>query len=92
MQLKLHNLHIEHAMIQSELRYLIGAKVKQPIKWNHGPGSTQPKTHVFMSGWGNNPTNSKQVRFCTGLELVQAVFLVQTQTAGALPRSVSNTT
>ena len=35
---KLYNLHIHHVTIQSELRYLIGAKVVGTIKWNRGPG------------------------------------------------------
>jgi len=42
---KLHNLHIHHVTIQSELRYLIGAEVAGTLKWNRGPSSTWPKNH-----------------------------------------------
>jgi hypothetical protein len=54
-QVKLDNLRLEHVMIRSELRYLIGAKVAGTVIWNHGLGSTRPKNHGFMSGPGNNP-------------------------------------
>jgi hypothetical protein len=43
-QVKLNNLRLKHVTIQSELRYLIGAKVAGTVKWNRGLGSTWPKT------------------------------------------------
>jgi hypothetical protein len=64
--LKLHNLHIDHVMIQSELKYLIGAKVAETRKWNRGMGSTQPKNHGFMSGTGINPAMTEWVLFLVG--------------------------
>jgi len=60
-RLKLHNLHTDHFMICWDLRYLIGAKVAATVKCNRGPGTTQPKHCCFMTGPGNNPTNTKPV-------------------------------
>jgi len=37
----LHNLHTDHVMIRSELKYLIGAKVVGTVKWNRGPVRTR---------------------------------------------------
>jgi len=42
--LKLHNLHIDHVMIRSEPKYLIGAKVAGTVIWNRGPVPTRPQT------------------------------------------------
>jgi len=60
-RLKLHNLHIDHVLIRSELKYLIGAKVAGTVIWNRGPGSTLPKNCWFMSGQVNNPAKTKRV-------------------------------
>jgi hypothetical protein len=35
--LKLHNLHIDHVMIQSEIILMIGPKVAETVKWNRSP-------------------------------------------------------
>jgi len=65
-RLIVHNLHIDHATIRSELRYLIGAKVEGTIIWNGGWGAALPKTHWFMSGPGNNPAKTEWVKFLDG--------------------------
>jgi len=52
-RLELHNLHIDHVMIRSELKYLIGAKNVGTAKWTHGPVPTRPKYTGFRSGPGN---------------------------------------
>jgi len=56
---ELHDLHIHHVTIQSELRYQTGANVAGSIKWNRGPGSTRPKNRGFMSGPGEKPAMTK---------------------------------
>jgi hypothetical protein len=43
-RLKLNNLRIDHVMIRSKLKFLIGAKVEGTIKWNRGPVQTRPRT------------------------------------------------
>jgi len=65
-QLILHNLHTDHVMIQSGLKYLIGAKVGGSATWNRGPGTTRPKNCGFRSGLGNKPAKTKRVRFLAG--------------------------
>jgi len=52
-QLELHNLRTDRVMIQSELKYLIGAKDVATANWTNGPVSTQPKNTGFRSGLGN---------------------------------------
>jgi len=60
-QRELENLGTDHVMIQSELKFLIGAKVAGTVKWNRGPVTTRPKNRGFMSGAVNKPT--KTARF-----------------------------
>jgi len=67
-KLKLHNLHTDHVMIRSELKYLIGAKVGGTVKWNRSPGTTRPQNHGFISGPDNNPAKTKRVGFFAGSE------------------------
>jgi len=43
-RLELNNLRIDHIMIRSKLKYLIGAKVVGTVKWNCGPVRTRPRT------------------------------------------------
>jgi len=43
-QLKLNNVGIEHVMIRSKLKYLIGGKVVGTVKWNRCPVRTLPRT------------------------------------------------
>jgi len=52
-RLKLHNLGIHHVMIQSELKYLIGAENVGTAKWTRGPVLTRPKDTAFRFGPGN---------------------------------------
>jgi hypothetical protein len=59
--LKLHNLHTDHTMIQSELKNLIEAKVAGTVIWNRCSGSTWPKNCGFVSGPGNNPAKAELV-------------------------------
>ena len=54
-RLKLHNLHIHHVMIWSELKYLIAAKNIGTAKWTRGLSSTWPKNTGFHFGPGNDP-------------------------------------
>jgi len=49
-----HNLRIDHVTIQSELRYVIGAKGARTMIWNHHPGATWPENSGFKSSPGNN--------------------------------------
>jgi len=44
-RLKLNNLRIDHVMIRSKLKYLIGAKVFGTIKWNRSEVRTRLRTH-----------------------------------------------
>jgi hypothetical protein len=60
-RLKLHNLHTDHIVIRSELKYLIGAKVARKIIWQCGPASTWASNGWFMSGSGNNPNKTEWV-------------------------------
>jgi len=60
-RLKLHNLHSDHIVIQSELKYLIGVKVAGTVIWNRRPGLTRPKNRVFMSSSANEPAKMKRV-------------------------------
>jgi hypothetical protein len=53
-------------MIQSEHKYLIGAKVALKVILNSGPGTTPPKNCEFMSGPGNNPAMTKRILFLAG--------------------------
>jgi len=82
----LHNLHLYHVIIRWDLKFLIGAKIAGTVKWNRSPGSPQPKTA------GNNPANTKRVRFWPGLEPNQTKLPFKSRTAGGLPRPVANTT
>jgi len=43
-RLKLNNLCIDHVVIQSDLKYLIGAKDVGTVQWNRGPVQTRPQT------------------------------------------------
>jgi len=52
--LTLHNLHSDHATIQSELGYLIGGKDAGWVRWNCGPVHTQPKNCRFKSSPHND--------------------------------------
>ena len=54
-QLELQNLHVDLVMIQSDLKYLIGAKVAGSVIRNCSTCLTWPKNRAFMSGPGNNP-------------------------------------
>jgi len=51
---KVHLLRIYHIVIQSELKYLIGAQVMCLRKWGSAVGKTCPNNCRFMSGPGNN--------------------------------------
>jgi len=62
----MHNLHIDHIVIQSELWYLIGGKGAGTVIWNRGPGPTWPKNHAIFSGPGNNPAKTKWVWWLAG--------------------------
>ena len=42
-RLNLNNLHIDHVMIRSKLKYLIGAQVVGTVKWTRGPVRTRPR-------------------------------------------------
>jgi hypothetical protein len=55
-------------MIRSELKYIIGAKVAGSVKIEPRSGYNPAKTRGFMSGPGNNPANTKRVRFLAGFE------------------------
>ena len=65
-RLELHNLRTDHVMIRLELKYLIGAKVAETVKWNRGAGTTRPKNRGFMSGPGNNPAKTERFGFLGG--------------------------
>ena len=65
-RLKLHNLHTDHIVIRSELKYLIGATVAGTVIWNRGPGSIRPKNRGFMSGPGNKPAKTERVGLLGG--------------------------
>jgi len=43
-RLELNNLRIDHIMIRSKHKYLIGVKVVGTVKWNRGPVRTRPGT------------------------------------------------
>jgi len=64
--LKLHYLHTDHIMIQSELKYLIVAKVAWTVIWTRGPGSTRPKNPGFISSPGNKPVKTESVGLLGG--------------------------
>ena len=49
---KLHNLHIGHVTIQSELKILITAEVVGMVKWTHSKVPKWPKTCGFQSSPG----------------------------------------
>jgi len=61
-----HNLHIDHVMIRSELRYLIVPQVAGTGIWNHGLGTTRPNNGGFMSSPGNNSAKTERVGFLDG--------------------------
>jgi len=65
-RLKLHNLHTDHIVIQSELKYFIWVKVAGTVMCNRGPGSTRPKNRGFMSGPGNQPAKTERVGLLGG--------------------------
>jgi len=58
--LKLHNLHIDHVMTQSELRHLFGAKVAGTVEWNQSPVSTTPKSDGCLPCSSNIPVQVTQ--------------------------------
>jgi hypothetical protein len=60
-RLERHNQYNDHVLLQSELKYWIGAKVAGTVKWNRSPGTTQPNNCGFMPGPGNN--SGKTERF-----------------------------
>jgi len=65
-RLELQNLCPDHAMIRSELKYVIGVKVAGTVEWNRGPGTTRPNNRGFMSGPGNNPAKTQWVGYLAG--------------------------
>jgi len=64
--LELHNLHTDHLMMQSELKYLIGAKVVGTVKMEPRSGCNPAKNRGFMSGPGNKPTKTARFGFLGG--------------------------
>jgi hypothetical protein len=60
------NLHLQHVMIRSELRYLVGAKGVGTVKLYHGVGTTQLKNCRVMSSPGNNPAKTTPFRCLAG--------------------------
>jgi len=69
--LTLHLVHIYHIVIRSKLRYLIGAKGLSPWEWGSAVWLARAKHRGFISGPGNNPSKTEQVKFldCSGTEL-----------------------
>jgi hypothetical protein len=65
-QVILDNLHLEHATIRSELRYLIGAKVAGTVILEPRGGYNPAKNRGFMSGPGNNPAKTMRFGFLAG--------------------------
>jgi hypothetical protein len=65
-RLELHNLHTDHIMIPSELKYLIGAKVAGTVNMEPRSGYNPAKTRGFMSGPGNNPAKTARFGFLEG--------------------------
>jgi hypothetical protein len=62
----MHNVHTDHVMIRSELKYLIGAKVAGTVKMEPRSGYNMAKTPGCMSGPGNNPAKTKRFGFLAG--------------------------
>jgi len=77
-RLKLNNLPIDNVIIRSKLKYLIGAKVVETMKWNRGPVRTRPRTRLVPLFSGEQPGLDHPVRF-------------QTLTAAGQLRTVANT-
>jgi hypothetical protein len=50
-------------MIQSELKYLIGAKIAGTVKMELRPGYNPAKNRGFMPGPGNNPAKTARFGF-----------------------------
>jgi hypothetical protein len=65
-RLELHNLHPDHLVIRSELKYLIGVKVAGTVKMEPRSWYNLAKNHGFMSGLGNNPAKTAQFWFLGG--------------------------
>ena len=91
-RLKLHNLHIDHVTIRSELKYLIGAKAVGTVKLELQSGSNLAKNPRFYGRTGEQPVKTKRVGFWPCLEPNRTEPPVKTRTAGGLPRPVANTT
>jgi len=60
-RLKLPNLHTDHIVIRSELKYLSEAEVAGTIIRNRGPGSTRPENGGCMSGPEDKPAKTERV-------------------------------
>jgi hypothetical protein len=59
--LELHNLHTDHVVIRSELKYLIGATVAGTANMEPRSGFYPAKNRGFMSGPGNKPAKPERV-------------------------------
>ena len=55
---ELHNLHTDHLVIRTELKYLIAAKVARTVKMEPWSGYNPAKHRSFMSGPGNKPAKT----------------------------------
>jgi hypothetical protein len=67
-QVILDNLGLEHATIQSELRYLFGAKVAGTVKLELRGAYNPAKNRGFLSGPGNTPAKTMRFGFSDGSE------------------------
>ena len=74
---ELHNLHTDHLVIRSELKYLIAAKAAGTMKMEPWSGYNPANNRRIMSGPGNKPAN-KAVR-------VPCLFLTQTAVTVPVP-------
>jgi len=64
--LMLHNLHIDHVMIQSKLRYITGGEDAGNAKWNRSAVPTRSTWCGFMSSPGNHSALVTQVGLLGG--------------------------
>jgi len=61
--IKLHNSHIDHVLIDFDPKYLIAANIVGILQWNSGPVSTRPTTCGLLYG----PSNILRLRNLVGL-------------------------